>query len=200
VAAVAASAVLIPGILAAESEDERRRSSQSSKIRAIVGHWTEISDDGPAIKADATAWNGQPEGAFPIAAAEGGDVTNATIRAQFKLVSGQTDQTAGVVFGLRPNGEYYFLRYNTKDGNVAVWQYAGGERKVLAHGKEHAEIKLGTWQGLTVTIAGRKVSGALAGYPAVTVEHMFDAPVTGRVGLWTKRDSVTIFKNFTIGK
>jgi hypothetical protein len=199
-AAMAASVGLIPGILAAGLDGERRVPKQGSPLRGVIGHWTDVNDDGPAIRADGTAWNGQPEGAFPVALAEGAAVTNATVRVQFKLVSGQTDQTAGVVFGWRPTGEYYFLRYNTKDGNVAVWQYAGGERKVLTHGKEHVEIKLGTWQELVVTIAGRTVTGALAGKPAVNVEHTFDAPVTGRVGLWTKRDSVTVFKNFTIGK
>lgn len=197
---------------------------QALKLRPVAGHWIDANDGGAVQRADATKWNGQTTaaqasaasreifgsvnetfvsnitapGAFPLAVAPGGDFANGTLKVQFRLVSGQTDQTAGVVFGLRPDGEYHYLRYNTKDGNLAVWRFLKGERQVVVHGTEHAEIKLGTWQELTVTIAGAKVSGTLAGHPKVIVEHTFAAPMAGRVGLWTKRDSVTDFRNFTV--
>jgi uncharacterized iron-regulated membrane protein len=30
------------------------------------------------------------------------------------------------------------------------------------------------------------------------LEHTLEAPVTGRVGFWTKRDSITAFKGFSV--
>ena len=215
--------MFMPWLLAVEVEGDLGALRQSSKLRAIIGHWTELNDNGPVLRADGAAWNGQTTaaqasaaskelfgsasdsfvanvtapGAFPLAVAPGADFSNGAVKVQFKLVSGQTDQTAGIVFGLGPNGEYHYLRYNTKDGNLAVWRFLKGERQVVKHGTEHAELKLGTWQELAVTIAGATVRGALVGHPAVVVEHTFEAPVKGRVGLWTKRDSVTDFRNFT---
>ncbi len=211
-AATSASAVLDAGAV-----------GQSIRLRPVAGHWVETSDGGPGLRADATAWNGQTSsgqasaaskeifgsvneafvanitapGAFPLAVAPGADFSNGTIKVQFRLVSGQTDQTAGIVFGLGPNGEYHYLRYNTKDGNLAVWRFLKGERQVVVHGTEHAEIKLGTWQELAVTISGATVRGVLTAHSKVVVEHTFAAPVTGRIGLWTKRDSVTDFRNFS---
>lgn len=215
--------IFMPWLLSAEAEDERRTYSQSLKLRGIIGHWTGLNENGPVLRTDGAAWSGKTTaaqasaaskelfgsasdsfianvtapGAFPLAVAPGADFSNGTLKVQFRLVSGQTDQTAGIVFGLGPTGEYHYLRYNTKDGNLAVWRFLKGERQVVKHGTEHAEIKLGTWQELTVTISGSTVRGALTAHPKVIVEHTFDAPVTGRVGLWTKRDSVTDFRNFT---
>jgi hypothetical protein len=48
-----------------------------------------------------------------------------------------------------------------------------------------------------VTISGARVRGVLTAHPKVVVEHGFATPVTGRIGLWTKRDSVTDFRNFS---
>lgn len=59
-------------------------------------------------------------------------LTAGTFAAQFNLVSGDSDQTAGLVFDLRPTGEYLFVRYNTREGNLALWRYAGGKREVVA--------------------------------------------------------------------
>jgi hypothetical protein len=221
--AAAFVAAVMPWTFVAEAETgDERRIRQTAGLRAVAGHWVEMSDGGPVLRADATQWKGETTtaaaqtasrevfgslndtfvrnvtapGAFPLAVAAGSDFSSGTIRVQFRLVSGQTDQTAGVVFGLRPDGEYHYLRYNTKDGNLAVWRFLEGERQVIVHGTEHAEIKLGTWQELIVTISGAAVRGALANHPKVTVDHTFATPITGRVGLWTKRDSVTDFRQF----
>jgi hypothetical protein len=135
-------------------------------------------------------------GAFPLAVAR--DVPtfpSGTLEVSFKLVSGATDQTAGIVFGLQPDGSYTYARYNTKDGNVAVWKFENGERTVLQHGDVHEQLPLNQWHTLQVTIAGAVVSAAVKG-STLAARHTLPAPVQGRVGVWTKTDSVTSFKDF----
>ena len=91
-------------------------------------------------------------GAFPLAVARDvKDFPAGTLEVSFKLVSGATDQTAGIVFGLQPNGSYIYARYNTKDGNVAVWKFENGERTVLQHGEVHQQLSLNQWHTLQVT-------------------------------------------------
>lgn len=77
---------------------------------------------------------------------------------QFKLVAGASDQTAGVVFDLRSNGEYLYVRYNTKDGDLALWKYADGERHLIVHGTGKGQLSLGAWHELVVTVRGRELS------------------------------------------
>ena len=144
-------------------------------------------------------------GAFPLAVAR--DIPNfpaGALEVTFKLVSGATDQTAGIVFGLQPDGSYTYARYNTKDGNVAVWKFEKGERTVLQHGEVHQQLPLNQWHTLQVTIStdptrtGAVVTASVKG-TTLAVRHTLPAPVQGRVGVWTKADSVTSFKDFVTG-
>jgi len=133
---------------------------------------------------------------FPLAVAPGGrGFSSGTLRVDFKLLAGATDQTAGIAFNIRPDHSYLYARYNTKDGNVAIWKYEKGERTVLAHGELHEQIPLGAWHTLTVAVSGRTVTASVNG--KFTVTHAIDRDVNGGTGLWTKADSVTAFRRFT---
>lgn len=190
----------------------------------VVGSWTSIDDGGPVLEANGARWSGATprdsvaarlgelfgapdetfvahatgETAFPIAVWS--DITpfsSGTLRVRFRLDGGESDQNAGIVLGLRPSGEYVFVRYNTKDGDVAVWEYVNGTRRVLVHGTTHEQLPLSEWHELVVTVDGAMVRGEVTGR-SVSVEHTFEAPLVGRVGLWTKRDAVTTFRDFRV--
>jgi hypothetical protein len=185
----------------------------------VVGHWETVMDEGqPAVVADGTKWDGksgpdlralaralfmEPDEAFvknmdaatafPFAlVSEVDDFRGGTLRGRFKLMGGASDQIAGFAFDLRPTGDYYYVRYNTKDGNLAVWEFVDGQRNVLKHGEHHAQIPLGAWHELVVTVDGRRVRGEMAG--GFRVEHELPQAVSGRIGLWAKRDAVTAFR------
>jgi hypothetical protein len=111
-------------------------------------------------------------------------------------VSGKSDQTAGLVFDLKPTGEYLFVRYNTKEGNVALWRYGNGDRAVVARGEQKAQLPLGSWHDLTLTVTGSRIVGTVNA--DLRLEHDLGRPVAGRVGFWTKRDSVTLFKDAAV--
>lgn len=207
----------------ADTTSPATTAASASALRGVVGHWTDTTIDVPALVANGEQWSGQhsrPEleqasqrlfaavsdsfiantsaaGAFPFAVAMGIDsFSSGTLSTQFNLIGGKSDQIAGVLFGLRPSGEYYYVRYNTKDGNVALWKFANGERTVIRHGDVHKQIPLGTWHQLVVEVRGRQVRGYIAGDTAISVEHTLEADPAGRVGVWAKRDAVTGFREF----
>jgi hypothetical protein len=213
--------VVLPWPAAIESEPRQANAG----LLAVVGHWTDTTAGGPTIVANGERWsgstspdelrrvsdrlfgstsekfvaNGSAPGAFPHAVSTtAGEFRSGTLRVQFNLLGGKTDQIAGILFGLGPAGEYHYLRYNTKDGNLAVWQFANGERKVLQHGDVHKQIPLGTWHELVVEVRGRRVRGWIAGDTTISVEHTLDVEPVGRVGVWVKRDAVTVFRSFSV--
>jgi len=136
-------------------------------------------------------------GVFPLAAIRDvADFKEGRLAVEFKIISGATDQTAGIAFNLKPDGTYQYARYNTRDGNVAVWKFENGKRDVLAHGELHEQLAFGVWHRLSVEIKGRSVTATVNDKLRVT--HALDRDVAGRVGLWTKADSVTAFRGFTL--
>lgn len=196
----------------------------NTSLVGVLGNWTAVSDGGAALKIDGGIWNGAADrarldsvsraifpqsdakfvthttsaAAFPFAIARtASDFSSGTLSVAFKLVGGATDQNAGILFGLRPNGDYHFARYNTKDGNVAVWEYVNGERKVIARGTLEKQLPMNTWHELVVTIKNGTVQATVPG-TGMQVKHVFGASVPGRVGVWTKRDAITVFRNFRV--
>lgn len=196
----------------------------AATLTAVVGNWMTVDDGGPALRMDGALWDGttdrarieslstslfsQPNSsfvthatapaAFPIAIARTSrEISNGTLSVAFKMIGGASDQNAGIMFGLRPNGDYHFVRYNTKDGNVAVWEYVNGERKVLAKGVVEKQLPMNAWHELVVTIRNGNVQGSVAGTD-MRVEHSLGASRLGRVGVWTKRDAITVFRNFRV--
>ena len=197
--------------------------SVSSGLVGVVGHWSDTTIGSPAIVTNGELWSGQSNPAaldsagrrlfneandsfianttsataFPLAVA--GDVLafgSGTLRVEFNMVGGKSDQNGGLVFGLQPSGEYYYVRYNTKDGNVALWRFRDGDREVVKHGEVHKQIPLGTWHELVVQVNGTHVRGHVAGDTTISVEHTLDAAPAGRVGVWVKRDAITAFRDF----
>jgi hypothetical protein len=191
-AAIAAMAVGLPALLIAQPR---------LAVDPIIGHWESAVENGEAVVlADARKWKTEQAATpFPIAAVRGvDDFRDGVLTVKFKLVAGESDQIAGLVFGLTPANEYFYARYNTKDGNVALWQFANGDRQRIVEGHEHLQLPLGAWHDLRVEVRGTTVRASVN--DKLHVEHTLAAPVSGRVGFYTKRDSVTAFRAFTLSK
>ena len=201
---------------------------EPASLLALAGFWVVEDEDSPqgrrrVIRADAARWQkaARPERldekaralfpgsapafaaavektqAFPFAAAPGVEsFSNGDVTVQFRLIGGATDQFAGIVFGLQPDATYYGVRYNTRDGSVGVWQVRGGTREYLAPGQGERRAKVGAWHELRLCLAGTSVAGFLDGERQV--DFNLPAGVTGRVGLWTKPDSDTAFRELVV--
>ncbi|MDQ3068550.1 MAG: DUF1080 domain-containing protein [Acidobacteriota bacterium] len=159
-------------------------------IRPVAGAWrAEVVAGATVITHDGKAWTakeGYPLALFTAPESFG----NGTVRMQFKLIDGSDDHTAGLAFG--HNGtSYYYVRYNTKDGNVALWRMDGPARTVIKHGEAHEQLAKAEWHQLELTVTGRTVRATVNG--RLRVEHELEAPPVGRLGLWTKPDATSAF-------
>jgi len=195
--------------------------AQAAGLTGLVGRWSATADS--ALTVDGATWNGKTSdadlrraavpvfgtvsdglvrnstaaGAFPVAVASG--VTNfsaGTLRVRFKMIGGASDQNAGIAFNLTPDGEYLYARYNTKDGDLALWRFENGERALIVHGTGASQLPLGQWHELVVTIRGTSVTASITGNTTISLTHTLDAVPSGRVGVWVKRDAVTAFRDF----
>jgi uncharacterized iron-regulated membrane protein len=167
-------------------------------VEPMIGHWETASENGETVVvADARKWKTEKADApYPIAAVSGVTrFTDGVLSVKFKLVGGESDQIAGLAFGLTPEGDYYYARYNTKDGNVALWRFENGARRRLVDGTDHLQLPLNTWHDLRVEVRGTRVTAVVN--DTLRIEGTLPAPAPGRVGFYTKRDSITAFKSFS---
>ena len=120
---------------------------------------------------------------------------NGDITVRFEGISGRIDQGAGILFNLKPNGNYLTVRANCLENNLVLWKFEKGKRSSVKWIRNTPTASK-QWHELKVHITGVKVEGYLDG--KLYLEHTLPEPVSGRVGLWSKADSYVYFDDFTV--
>jgi hypothetical protein len=140
---------------------------------------------------------------FPVAVRTDIMAANVDLSVRFKPVSGRVDQAAGLVWRFQNEDNYYIVRANALENNVVLYKVEKGSRTDLpvkgegrTYGKK-AQVPSGQWSTLRVVANGRLFEVYLNGTKLYEVE---DTTFTqaGRVGVWTKADSVTYFDDLSV--
>ena len=125
------------------------------------------------------------------------------VAVRFKAVAGRVDQAAGIVWRYQDRDNYYVVRANALEDNVVAYKVEGGKRSnigVKGQGSSYgvnASVPSGWWNALRMVAEGELFSIYLNNKKLFEVQdETFSA--AGRVGLWTKADSVTCFDDFTV--
>ena len=121
------------------------------------------------------------------------DFKNGEISVRFEGLSGRIDQGAGILFNLKPNGDYLTIRANCLENNLVLWKFEKGRRSSVEWVR-NTPTATRQWHDLKVRISGNKVEGYLDG--KLYLQHTLPAPVSGKIGLWSKADSYMHFDDF----
>jgi 3-keto-disaccharide hydrolase len=151
----------------------------------------EMADDAPS-KPNVLKQSGIAT--FPVCIKRDTNVENGFVAVKFKPVAGKEDQAGGVIWRCKDKDNYYVARANALENNVTIYHTINGQRVAFKSVKQ--TVKPGNWHSLrvdferdefTVTFDGKKVIKA--------TDESFKG--TGKVGLWTKADSLTLFDDFS---
>jgi hypothetical protein len=123
------------------------------------------------------------------------DFKNGEITVRFEGLSGRIDQGAGILFNLKPNGDYLTIRANCLENNLVLWKFEKGRRSSVEWVR-NTPTATRQWHDLKVRIAGNKVEGYLDG--KLYLQHTLSEPVSGKIGLWSKADSYMHFDEFAV--
>ncbi|HEY2152134.1 MAG TPA: hypothetical protein VGH34_15105 [Vicinamibacterales bacterium] len=221
----------------------------------IVGTWTVVQDGpDKAIMVDGRPWvaskdtptkllvesarklygtnneelmdNAKQFAYYPVAVLKGVDsFSNGAISMKFKTVAGDADRCSGILFNVKPNGDWLALRYNDTEHNVILWEFHNGIRRPLIRPRDGELLKAdgdrAKWHELKLEVDGANIYGSLDGVRVLTYvlgsdpgpgrnnapasPDLFAAnnpvirpPVNGKVGLWTKTDSTSYFKDYVV--
>jgi len=133
---------------------------------------------------------------YPFAVSQQVDnFTNGKITMRFKGVAGRIDQGAGILFDLKPNGDYYAIRANPLENNLVLWRFKRGKRSSVSWVR-NVPTPSRQWHELKMIVEGNLVKGYVNGKQFIG--HKLPAPVSGKVGLWTKADSVVYFDDYKV--
>ena len=141
---------------------------------------------------------------FPVLVATGAQTTHGTLSVRFKAISGRVDQAGGLVWRYLDENNYYVVRANALEDNVVLYKMEDGKRSSLTpkgmprrtYGVDH-EVPGREWNTLTVRFEGSLFTVSFNGEKLFDVEDNTFTEA-GRVGLWTKADSVTLFDDLTL--
>ncbi len=161
---------------------------------------------------------------YPVALLRGVDnFTNGTISVKFKTIAGESDRCSGILFNVKPNGEWLAIRYNDTENNVALWEFHNGIRRPVRFSDRTKPFMLdrNAWHELKMQVDGAQFKAWLDGTLALEYTlgsepgpgrngappnaDLFPAnnpvlrpPVAGRIGLWSKTDSTSEFKDYVV--
>ena len=158
----------------------------------VTGQWTveemEGAPSGKRVLVQRATRN-----AYNAIVAPFGPYTDVDVSMKFKPISGREDASGGIVFRFA-DGKYYIVRANALEDNFRLYSY-DRDRRQLATARVTPPA-LGQWRAVRVVTVGDRVQAWLDG--ARYLDHRDSRFAAGRVGLWTKADSITAFDDFTI--
>jgi pyruvate,water dikinase len=131
---------------------------------------------------------------FPLAVSRDGYIADGTISAEVRPVDGLIDQAGGIAFGIQNIGNYFVFRLNCLEDNLILFEYVNSRR--IERQSVTRPLKSGHWHQLRLEIADRRLTACIGGEPVMNYDA--DRSLAGYVGLLTKADSVTWFKDFGI--
>jgi len=141
------------------------------------------------------------QGDFPWIVLDDVNIPDGHVEVKFKPLAGQEDQAGGLVWRFKSGDEYYVARANALEDNVSLYYVRKGRRITLKYVDARTfggNVKPNEWHKLGVEFNGSRITVTLDGRRAIELDDQ-QISGSGRVGLWTKADSVTAFDDFTYG-
>jgi len=132
---------------------------------------------------------------FPVAVYNDVTAKDVDLAVQFKPVSGKGDQGAGLVWRYRDQNNYYITRCNALEDNCTIYHVINGRRQAFLN--QRVKVASNVWHTLRVEATGDHFVVTYDGQKVLDAKDgtFSDA---GKVGVWTKADSVIYFDDLTI--
>lgn len=156
--------------------------------------WTVERDDSAPSKPNVLKQSGTAT--YPVCFKDDTSLKDGFVEVKFKPLSGKEDQAGGVVWRLKDANNYYVARANALEDNVTIYHTIDGRR--TEKGRTSTKVASNMWHTIRVDFVGNHFVVSYDGRKALewSDDTFKDA---GKVGVWTKADSVTLFDDFSYG-
>ncbi len=132
---------------------------------------------------------------FPSTLMVDGTFTDVEVTVSYKPISGNIDQTGGIIFRAQGPADYYIFRCNVLEDDCRLWTYVDGDRSSIYSAKVGGQ-NTGEWQTVRVRAEGNRIRAWWNDREVMDfIDDTFGG--AGQVGLWTKADAITYFDDFS---
>jgi len=165
--------------------------------------WTVEAD--PTAPSKSTVLKQSGRATYPLILRNDTNIKDGFVEMKFKAVAGSQDRAAGIVWRAKDANNYYVVRANALEDNVVLYKTVNGVRSPLdIIGRKggygvNIQVPANTWHSLRVDFKASRFSVSFNGKQLFEVEDSTFADA-GKVGLWTKADSVTLFDQVSYGE
>jgi hypothetical protein len=132
---------------------------------------------------------------FPVVVAGAPSLADVAVSVKCKPISGKVDQACGLVLRYQNEKNYYVTRANALEGNVRFYYVKAGKRKELASWS--GTVTANAWHDYKLEAKGDRFVVTFDGKQVLDVTDKTFTKA-GKVGLWTKADSVTYFDDLVV--
>src|SRR4029434_8656951 len=130
-------------------------------------------------------------------------VQDGYVEVRFRPLEGRADQAGGVVWRWQDANNYYIARANALENNLVAYKMVNGKRTDLkpvgagapAYGV-NTPVAPRAWHTLRVDFKGEELTVPPEADAATFTVRDETLKAAGRVGVWSKADSVTEFEDF----
>jgi len=156
--------------------------------------WTIEKDDTAPSKPNVLKQAGVAT--YPVCFKNDTNLKDGFVEVKFKPISGKEDQAGGVVWRLKDANNYYIARANALEDNVTIYHTINGRRTEKK--RTNMKVASNVWHTIRADFAANHFTVTCDGKKAIEWDDdtFKDA---GKVGVWTKADSVTLFDDFSYG-
>jgi hypothetical protein len=154
--------------------------------------WATEKDESAPSKPNVLKQSGQAT--FPVCFKNDINIKDGFVEVKFKPVAGKEDQAGGVIWRVQDPNNYYIARANALEDNATIYHTIDGKR--VAFKSIKTKVKSGVWHTLRVDFEGNKFTVTFDGNKVIEATDRSFLN-TGKVGVWTKADSVTLFDDFS---
>jgi hypothetical protein len=132
---------------------------------------------------------------FPVAVLKEGSYKDVTLTVRARPLSGKVDQGFGLVWRYKDVNNYYITRCNADEDNCTIYHTVNGRRRAFLN--QSIKVATNTWHTLKLEAVGDHFTVWYDGNRVLDAkDDTFKE--AGKVGLWTKADSVIEFDDFTV--
>ena len=132
---------------------------------------------------------------FPLAIYKPVSASNVAVSIRFKAIAGRNDRAGGLIIRALDPERYYVLRANALENNVRFYRVMNSSRELIE--STNLKVPSNEWHTLVLRAEADRFTASFNGQQLFTAT---DRTITraGRIGLWTKSDSVIRFDRMAI--